>query len=775
MLISLKKNIMPTNRIDAIQQVQKLDQQFSRNQYNGGGQNDFVIKEGSIPVMISAPHSINHFRKGQLKLADKMTGGIALYLHQLTGCHVIYSARYTDSDPNYDAHTDQGNPYQTQLKEYIEQHNIEVLIDLHGAAIGREYALEMSTAPMRDSNGNVVGNENRSLHQHHFIADLIRYTFEHVLRDLSTDKKEIWQNKIFSAAIQNTITKYISEHTHCPCVQIEINAIYRDVNHPSEFSKMLEGLSYIIQTLGNLDWTAKQIAVFRLWQSINHKPQDKVEVCDLKIRKSGFKENSLLYLCSSSNTIEMVRLHPANARSIHHLHEGLRDDDQEVSESKDQEYLFLTNRLIENLFSREWIQGTEEKAFLRGAPIILYENDKDIYQIGLPKANQLDGVSFSSELYQSKLPNADHYDFVVFNRYTDSRFYIDFTKADYQDHGRVKDATGKPAMKVMIPRYYKRLLGYLNKPLLIIRHEEFLNLQQRIKDDIHIFLADIYQKGQDGYRLSIDKLNQQKIKGLIDQILSDTKTLFNAELSEDDFSSLEEQLCADMTQPLLLCYEKLAGEVFYRLKEDIQSDEHHQKALLHATDIQKYYGLYDSIEILRIPKRTCKNVTLRHKFYKLVDKAVVGMLKKIIGNVEYSLRTEWTSETDDKNNVARLSPNMMSLIGVSENDKIRVQFGEKKEVLRVLAKQDLSDFQIGLPAPTRKRLGMNSINDIALVSRDMKHAFKRHSQEQTIAIIGMILAVFQVTDNLLLGTLLCIIFTPLVLYFVLNEERVKVK
>ena len=151
------------------------------------------------------------------------------------------------------------------------------------------------------------------------------------------------------------------------------------------------------------------------------------------------------------------------------------------------------------------------------------------------------------------------------------------------------------------------------------------------------------------------------------------------------------------------------------------------------------------------------------------------MLKKIIGTVEYSLRTEWTSETDDKNNVARLSPNMMSLIGVSENDKIRVQFGEKKEVLRVLAKQDLSDFQIGLPAPTRKRLGMNSINDIALVSRDMKHAFKRHSQEQTIAIIGMILAVFQVTDNLLLGTLLCIIFTPLVLYFVLNEERVKVK
>lgn len=93
----------------------------------------------------------------------------------------------------------------------------------------------------------------------------------------------------------------------------------------------------------------------------------------------------------------------------------------------------------------------------------------------------------------------------------------------------------------------------------------------------------------------------------------------------------------------------------------------------------------------------------------------------------------------------------------------------------MLANNDLSDFQIGIPAPTRKELGMNSINDIVIVCRDMKHAFKRHSQEQTVAIIGMILAVFQVTNDLRVGTLFCIVFTPLVLYFVLNEERIKVK
>lgn len=98
-------------------------------------------------------------------------------------------------------------------------------------------------------------------------------------------------------------------------------------------------------------------------------------------------------------------------------------------------------------------------------------------------------------------------------------------------------------------------------------------------------------------------------------------------------------------------------------------DEHYEKTLLNVTDIQKYFGLYDSIEILRIPRKSHMNVTLYRKIYRLIDRTIIGILQKIIGNIKYSLRTEWTSETDDKNNVARLSPNMMSLIGVSENDK----------------------------------------------------------------------------------------------------------
>ena len=145
-----------------------------------------------------------------------------------------------------------------------------------------------------------------------------------------------------------------------------------------------------------------------------------------------------------------------------------------------------------------------------------------------------------------------------------------------------------------------------------------------------------------------------------------------------------------------------------------------------------------------------------------------------MGKVECSLRSTWTSETDDKNNVARLSPNMMSLIGVSENDKIVVRYGNDRAVLRVLAGNDMVDYKIGLPAPTRKALRLGSVN-VVVVHRDMSHILKRHSLVQNMAFVGLVLAVTQITTNLWVLLLCCVVFLPASLYFILNEERIKVR
>jgi hypothetical protein len=190
--------------------------------------------------------------------------------------------------------------------------------------------------------------------------------------------------------------------------------------------------------------------------------------------------------------------------------------------------------------------------------------------------------------------------------------------------------------------------------------------------------------------------------------------------------------------------------------------------------LQQYLGVDDHIDLLRIPKRKTKSMTLGGRVVGAWRLIVNKLLEKIVGKVECSLRSTWTSETDDKNNVARLSPNMMSLIGVSENDKIVVRYGEDRAVLRVLAGANMVDYMIGLPAPTRKALKLSSVN-VVVVHRDMNHIFKRHSLVQNMALVGLVLAITQITTNLWVLLLCCVVFLPVSLYFILNEERIKVR
>ena len=753
-----------------INQIIKYERQFSKNLYNGHGRRNFCIIEGEIPVMISAPHAVNQFREGQEKYADRYTGGIAMYLQKMTGCHLIYSSRNKNNDPNYDPNPNGENQYQTQLKEYLDNHKIHVLIDLHGASVNREYALEMGTAPVRNEHGEIIGNPDPSLQGRAFICDLIKYTFDFYFRDIDRpiEKKRIWKNQIFDAGTQNTVTKYISENTNVSCVQLEINGIYRTPENSNEFSQLVNGLICLIKILSRIDWNATQIKAYRLWQASVHKPQDKVELDLNSENNTCFLGDSPLNICSFGGA-EMVKIQNIDNALSNQVRDKLTESDT-ISE-----YLFLTNRLIELVCGREWIQDEEQKPFLRGAPIVLCKNVKEIYKIGMPKASQIDNVSFSTELFQEKKDLARDYHFVVYNRYTDSRFYIDFEKADYKDSGRVKDANGMPAKKVMIPRYYRRLLGYLDEPLLMIRKKEYeMLVSETMNDYITSFMQRIYTKKDEGSFYLLDKnLAKEKLYSvLIQSHIRIDKNNFLLETTKDNYNSLLKRIHVAIKDAFSMCYEKMKGEDFYVLRKD---DDTILESIKVVSEILKMLGVYDNIELLQIPKKKKANMSLWRKLLSIIDRTYLRALNIIIGKSVYLLKTEWTSETDDKNNVARLSPNIMSLLGVVENDKVHIKFGEKKEELRVLANESFSDYQIGIPAPARKRLGMNSINDIVMVHRDMKHTFWRNSQAQIIAILGTILAVFQVSANIGFGILLCLIFIPLIMVLVLNEERIKVK
>lgn len=63
-------------------QVKELEKRFFNNNYDGDGVSWFELHEGKMPVMLSAPHAVNHFSRGKMKYAEIFTGGVVEYLHE---------------------------------------------------------------------------------------------------------------------------------------------------------------------------------------------------------------------------------------------------------------------------------------------------------------------------------------------------------------------------------------------------------------------------------------------------------------------------------------------------------------------------------------------------------------------------------------------------------------------------------------------------------------------------------------------------------------------
>lgn len=239
------------------EQVELNEKLFSVNNYDGAPGESYKIITGNVPIMLSAPHAANHFRGGQKKWADLYTGGIALYLQQVTGCHLIYNACFGEKDPNFDA--PENNDYQIKLKNYLQQmaregHPIYVLLDLHGSAATREYAVELGTAPNPSLSQTEKDTDLTSLHGHKFVADMVIKSLERNFSGLNTQKKSVWKNKIFTAGGANTVTKNIADNTQTDCLQLEINGEYRNPNNKEQFEAIITALLQIIRELAAFDW-----------------------------------------------------------------------------------------------------------------------------------------------------------------------------------------------------------------------------------------------------------------------------------------------------------------------------------------------------------------------------------------------------------------------------------------------------------------------------------------------------------------------------------------
>lgn len=190
-----------------------------------------IYIKGDIPVIVTAPHSSVHKRLGKLKRQEFYTAALSVMLHSLTGCHVLYTGRLMELDPNYYDES----PFKKRLSQIVGSNDIKCLVDLHGT--GSEKSFDVYPG---------VGLEKEFLlGQEHYLSGLIKIA--------NVSEISIGGLDVFPAVKQMTITKYAARKLKIPSIQLEINRKLREPQkNPGNFIKLVKFLKHFIDELPHL-------------------------------------------------------------------------------------------------------------------------------------------------------------------------------------------------------------------------------------------------------------------------------------------------------------------------------------------------------------------------------------------------------------------------------------------------------------------------------------------------------------------------------------------
>ena len=186
----------------------------------------FWVSRGKLPVLVSAPHSVRHYRQKKIKMSDQFTGSIVYLLNQLTGCHAIAVTNLYGGDPNFD------NPciYKERIAQICRREKVKFVLDIHGAAREHEFDADFGT----NRGETLLKTSMLELVERNFKDfGLSRITHGH-----------------FAAAGPNTISSFVARELTIPALQIEINKQYRvPAQNPMGFHRILGALMSSVREL----------------------------------------------------------------------------------------------------------------------------------------------------------------------------------------------------------------------------------------------------------------------------------------------------------------------------------------------------------------------------------------------------------------------------------------------------------------------------------------------------------------------------------------------
>ena len=201
---------------------------------------EFIYVEGTLPILISAPHGAAHTRNGKYKGEDEYTAAFAQLIAEETGAHCIYARRKSKTDPN----VAKDAPYKEKVREIVKEKKIRFVIDLHGMWQHHEAAIELGT------------RDGRSCPDQ---KELIIHSLEESGFTLNNDEKlfRLRVDSKFSgngSPTREPMVKFVSERLEIPAAQFEINAENRIVarrDDAAERDKSFRGNPELIEKTVN--------------------------------------------------------------------------------------------------------------------------------------------------------------------------------------------------------------------------------------------------------------------------------------------------------------------------------------------------------------------------------------------------------------------------------------------------------------------------------------------------------------------------------------------
>jgi len=202
-----------------LQQLKALDSTFGYQTVAPDDKPWFKSVNGTVPVLVSAPHACMHKRDGQDKMQEEFTGAIAFHLAQVCQCSAIAACYQTSEDPNWDWPSD----YKAEVESIVVRNKIQFLIDLHGMTDRYNLGVAIGTIKGKACSAEQVTP--------HFVDSGFRVS----QADGVGGAAEIWRNmavdhpKFTGGLVNNTVTRFASQQLNISAVQIELASAVRVV------------------------------------------------------------------------------------------------------------------------------------------------------------------------------------------------------------------------------------------------------------------------------------------------------------------------------------------------------------------------------------------------------------------------------------------------------------------------------------------------------------------------------------------------------------------